>query len=135
MAKAKCFTFLKIQVTDNPGVLLRLMQQLKISGISLKSLWGYSKPNGVADVFLIPKEKEVEKVYTHLTHEYAGIEKGTAFFIQGVDKAGALLKLLQVLAENNVNIRAIQAIAVSGKYGSMFWVNDADVAKVENLLC
>ncbi|MCX7984992.1 MAG: hypothetical protein N3A63_08850 [Bacteroidetes bacterium] len=132
MAKPQRLTYLKLQISDYPGALLEVMKALKEKNISLKSLWGYSKENGVADVFIVGKDEG--KVQRALPSSITVLEKSTVFFLQGTDKAGALLKMLQILADARINIRALHAIAVSGKYGSLLWVNEGDIEKTARVL-
>jgi hypothetical protein len=51
-----------------------------------------------------------------------------------VDKTGVLLKSLEALAQANVNIKTTIAIAVSGKFGSIIWVDAMDVEKAAQVL-
>lgn len=132
MAKPQRLTYFKLQLPDKPGALLDIMKELKAKNLSLKSLWGYSKDGGTADLFIVAKDEA--KLQRALPPTATVIEKDAVFFFQGTDKAGALLKTLEVLANANINIRALHAIAVSGKYGSLLWVNSNDVEKVARTL-
>ncbi len=132
MVAIQCVKFLKIGIKDQPGALLSAMQDLKTKSISLKGLWGFSKQGGEADLFVIAKD--TDKVKNIWTTSGMAIEEGTAFFLKGTDKAGALLKSLEALANAGVNIIAIMGVAVSGKYGSMLWVDNADIEKATKAL-
>jgi len=130
MANVKRLNYLKINLKDEPGSLLKIMEELKEKNISLKALWGYGKANGEAEVFAIPKDA------TKLKNIWASmlVEEGEVFFIKGTDKTGALLKPLKALADENINIRAIHALVVGDKYGSVIWVNSSDVDKTAKIL-
>jgi hypothetical protein len=132
MAKVQQLTFLKVHTNDEPGVLLRIMEALKAKNISLKSLWGFGKQDGSAEIYFIGKAPE--KIEQALQTNEMVIEKGAAFFTQGTDKAGALLKALETLSDAKINIKGIHAIAVGGKFGSLIWVNDSDVPKAAKAL-
>ncbi len=132
MAKVQQLTFLKVHTTDRPGVLLRIMEASKDKNISLKGLWGFGKEDGSAEIYFVGKAPE--KIEQVLQSNEMVIEKGTAFFTQGTDKAGALIKVLKPLSDANINIRGIHAIAVGGKFGSLIWVNDSDVPKAAKVL-
>jgi hypothetical protein len=124
MAKAQRVTFLKVNLKDQPGVLLGVMQDLKAKNISLTALWGYSKAEGNADMFALAKKPD--KLRSALQASGLTFEEGTGFFLKGVDKAGVLLKSLETLAKANVNIKGTHALAVGGKFGSLFLFDPAD---------
>jgi hypothetical protein len=132
MSQVQRVKFLKTNLKDQPGMLLGIMQDLKSKKITLKSLWGFSKQGGDAELVVIAKD--IDKIKGTWTSSGMAIEEGTAFFFKGSDKAGALINQLQVLADAQVNIKAINAIAVSGKFGSLVWVDSADVDKVSQAL-
>jgi hypothetical protein len=132
MAQVQRVQYLKTKLKDQPGVLFGIMQDLKSKKITLKSLWGFSKQGGEAELVVIAKD--IDKIKGGWTSSGMTVEEGTAFFCKGADKAGALLNHLQVLANAQVNIKTITAIAVSGKYGSLVWVDAADVEKASQAL-
>jgi hypothetical protein len=132
MAKPQRVTFLKANLKDQPGTLLGIMKDLKSKNIALKSLWGYGKSEGAVDLFAIAKDPDKLRNAWKATGVFA--EEGTGFFIKGVDKTGVLLKSLEALAQANVNIKASIAIAVSGKFGWIIWVDAMDVEKAAQVL-
>jgi len=132
MAKAQRVKFLKTNLSDQPGVLLKVMQELKDKKVSLKSLWGFSKQGADAELYVIAKD--TDKIKNLWTTAGKTVEEGTTFFSKGTDKTGALLKDLQALADANVNIHGIHAIAVGGKYGSLLRIGAADVEKAAQAL-
>ena len=54
--------------------------------------------------------------------------------MKGADKTGALVKSLEAIAQASINIMAIDAIAVSGNYGSIIRVAPPDVDKTATAL-
>lgn len=132
MAQAQRVEFLKVSVTEQPGALLGILQNLKGKNISLKALWGFSKTEGTAEVYCIAKDNgKLQDVLNALGLQ---AEKGTAFFMKGTDKAGVLVKSLEALSNASINIKGIHAIAASGKYGSIVLVNAADVENAAKAL-
>jgi hypothetical protein len=132
MAKPQRVTFLKANLKDQPGTLLGVMKDLKSKNIALKSLWGYGRSEGTAELFAIAKDPDKLRNAWKATGVFA--EEGTGFFIKGVDKTGILLKSLEALAQANVNIKTTNAIAVSGKFGSIICVDAMDVEKAAEVL-
>jgi hypothetical protein len=132
MAKAQRVIFMKVNLRDQPGVLLGVMQDLKSKKIALKSLWGFGKQDGGAELYAIAKDPE--KLRNAWKSPDLPAEEGTGFFLKGTDTTGVLVKSLEALSHVNVNIRAINAIALSGKYGTIIWVDPADVEKTAQAL-
>ena len=108
MAQVQRVKFLKTNLKDQPGELFRIMQDLKSNNITLKSLWGFSKQGGDAELCIVAKD--TEKIKSAWSNSGMSLEEGTAFFLKGTDKAGALLKNLQSLADAKINIKAIRAL-------------------------
>lgn len=132
MAKVQRVTFFKANLRNQPGVLLGLMQDLKSRNVALKSLWGFGKSEGDAELYAIAKDPDKLRNAWKATGLLA--EEGTGFFLKGVDKTGVLLKSLEALTHASINVRAIIAIAVSGNFGSLIWIDSADVEKAAQAL-
>jgi Ni,Fe-hydrogenase maturation factor len=47
---------------------------------------------------------------------------------------GAIADLLERLAAAKINVTAIDAVSVDGRYGAIFWVPTSDVKKTVSLL-
>lgn len=118
---AQRVTFLKAVLKDQPGALLRVMHDLKKKNIALKSIWGFGKREGDAELYALAKDPDKLRAAWQASGILA--EEGSGFFLKGADKTGVLLKSLEALAQAGVNMKAITAIAVSGKYGSLIWVD------------
>jgi hypothetical protein len=56
------------------------------------------------------------------------------FLVQGEDRTGAAAELLERLGTAKINVTAIDAASVNGRYGAMFWVAPKDVKKTAALL-
>jgi len=54
--------------------------------------------------------------------------------VKGADKTGALVKTLEAIAKEGVNIISVHAVAAGGNYGSFIRVAQADVAKTTKSL-
>ena len=128
MATAKRVTYFKAKVEDKPGALLALAKNLKAKNLDLVSLKGA----GQGDILVVARNPD------DLRNEWkasgALVEEGTAFFLSGQDKTGALLASLEALANAGVNIVATEAIAVGGRYGAILWVAPSDLEKTAQAL-
>ena len=131
MATAKRMTYFKAKVEDKPGALLALAMDLKEKNIDLLGLKGVSHA-GHGDVLVIPKNPDKVRIAWNATGTL--LEEGTLFFLSGVDKTGALTGGLDALAKSDVNIVAIEAGAVGGRFGAFLWVGPDDVDKTTQAL-
>lgn len=132
MAKVQRVTFFKTNLADKPGALLGVMEGLKSKGIGLTCLWGFGKPDGNADLFVVAKNPEKIKNVWKISGILA--EEGTGFFIRGADRTGVLVRNLEALAKAGINIKAMNALSVGGNYGSIIWVDAADIEKSAQVL-
>ena len=132
MSKPQRVIYFKAHLDDRPGELLKVTKELNSKNISLSGLWGFATSPGKAELYVIAKKADkLRKAWKD-----AGIlaEEKTAFYLAGTDRPGALLKSLEALARAGINIQAIDAIGVGGRYGSYVWVNDADVQRAAGVL-
>ncbi len=131
MAKAKRVAYFKAKIEDKPGALLALTMDLKAKNLGLVGLKGVSGA-GQGDILVIAKNpdklRDAWKASGVLT------EEGAAFFISGADKTGVLVASLDAIAKAGVNIVAIEAIAIGGKYGAILWVSPEDLDKTAQAL-
>ncbi len=132
MSKIQRVTFFKANLSDKPGMLLGIMQELKSKGVGLTCLWGFGKPDGNAELFVVAKNPDKLKNIWKSSGILA--EEGTGFFIKGADRTGVLVKSLEALAGAGINIKAMNAVAVGGNYGSLIWIGTADIEKAAEVL-
>jgi hypothetical protein len=131
MATAKRMAYFKAKIEDKPGALLALTADLKDKNIDLVGMKGVSHA-GHGDVLVIPKNPEKARIAWNVSGIL--LEEGTLFFVSGVDKTGALNASLDALAKVDVNIVAIEAGAVGGRFGAFLWVAPSDVDKTAQAL-
>lgn len=132
MAKPQRTTYFKANLEDKPGALLGILKDLKSRNLGLTGMWGFASSPGKGELYVVPKNPDKVRAAWKASGMLA--EEGTGFWFKGVDKTGVLVKTLEALAEAGVNIVAIDAIAVGGRYGSFIWVNPADVEKAAKAL-
>lgn len=123
---AKRVTYFKTRVEDKPGLLLGLLKNLKAKNIGLVCLKGVGQGEH-GDILVVAKSPD------DLRNEWKNsgilVEEGTAFLVSGEDKTGALLGPLESTAKAGVNVVAIEAVEVNGRYGAVIWVDPADLEK------
>lgn len=127
MAKSKRVIYFVANLEDRPGSALKLIADLKAANIALVGMWGYGMPDGKAKVYAVAKNPD--KLRTKWTGAGILAEEGTGFMITGADRTGALAKSLEGIAAAGINIKMVDALAVSGRFASLLWV---DASQVEN---
>ena len=127
MAAVRRMNYFRVTIGDRPGELLEIMQELKGKAIGLSMLWAFGTDQGKGLVYLVAKS--TEKLRAVLREKGLPTEEGTGFYLSGADRTGAFLKTLEALANGDVNIKAIDGIAVGGKFGSFLRVAREEVEK------
>jgi hypothetical protein len=131
MATAKRVTYFKARIEDKPGSLCSLVKGLKEKDLGLLSLKGISQ--GTQGEILVVA-KSPDKLRKAWTASGILVEEGTAFFLTGVDKTGALQADLDAVAKVGINVVATEAVAAGRSYGAILWVDPADVEKTAKAL-
>ena len=132
MAKPKVVTCFRITLEDKPGMLLAVAKEMKSKNLGLLALWAYSTQPGQGELYCIPKSPDKFRI----AYKPSGMqmEEGSGLFLKSTDKTGALVKTLETIAKEGVNIMAIHAIAAGGNYGSFIRVASTDVEKTAKAL-
>lgn len=115
----KRVTYFSVEVEDKPGVLADFCAALRDHKVNLKGLWGFGMGMGKALIFSVPQNPNQFRKASNAAG-YA-VKEGTAFYLTGADKAGALCKTLDLAKSAGVNIHALDALAVGGKFGAYIW--------------
>jgi prephenate dehydratase len=132
MASAQRVTCFKARIEDKPGALLSVLKELRARNLGLGGLWASPGEPGWTDLYVIPKNPE--KVRNFWKGSPLAPEEGTAFFVKGTDRTGALLKTLDAIARGGVNLVRTDALAVGGKYGTFLLVAPTDVDRAAKAL-
>jgi hypothetical protein len=132
MAKPKLVTYFKTTLEDKPGALLAVAKDLKSKNLGLLALWAYGAQPGQGEVYCIPKNPDKFRN----AYKSSGMQmiEGMGLFLKGADKTGALVKTLETIAKEGVNIAAVDAIAAGGNFGSVIHVPPADVERTAKAL-
>jgi hypothetical protein len=125
--------YFSMQVPNRPGVGLEMLRAIAKGRQNLLAFTGF--PSGArAQVDFVPaKPAEFAR-----GAKKAGMKLGkkkTAFLVQGEDRVGALVRVLDKLAKARINMVAMDAVtAGSRRFGAIFWVKPKDVARASRLL-
>jgi hypothetical protein len=125
--------YFSMQVPNRPGAGIGMLKAIAKGKVSLLAFTGF--PNGSkAQVDFVPaKPGEFARAARKM-----GVSLGkrkTAFLVQGEDRVGALVRILDTLAKAKINMTAMDAVtAGKRRFGAIFWVKPKDVARASRLL-
>ncbi|HKW38719.1 MAG TPA: hypothetical protein VJO54_13010 [Burkholderiales bacterium] len=125
--------YFSMQVPNRPGVGLQMLKAIAKGKQNLLAFTGF--PNGAkAQVDFVPaRPAEFARAA-----KKAGVKPGkrkTAFLVQGEDRVGALVRILDKLAAAKINMVAMDAVSGGGRrFGAIFWVKPKDIARASRLL-
>ena len=132
MARALKVRYFKANLENKPGALLKITEELKKKNVALTGLWGFATHGGAAELYVVPKNPA--KLRNLWSASGMLSEEGSGFWLKGVDRTGALNECLKSLANAGVNVDAIDAIALGGRFGSFVWVAPDAVDKAAEAL-
>ena len=125
--------YFSMQVPNRPGVGVQMLNAIAKGKHNLLAFTGF--PNGAkAQVDFVP----ARPVEFARGAKKAGVKLGkrkVAFLVQGEDRVGALVRILDKLAKAKINMVAMDAVTAGGRrFGAIFWVRPRDVARTSRLL-
>ena len=121
-----------VQVGDKAGERAKVLRTLKDAGVNLVAFSGF--PAGRrAQLDFIPADAAAFKRAAR-TSKWKVVGPKRGFLIQGDDRVGAIADIVGKLADAKINVTAIDAICVDGRYGALCWVAPRDVKKAAQVL-
>jgi ACT domain-containing protein len=125
--------YFSMQVPNRPGVGMQMLNAIAKGKHNLLAFTGF--PNGAkAQVDFIPA-KPVEFARGAKKARVKLGKRKVAFLVQGEDRVGALVRILDKLAKAKINMVAMDAVTAGGRrFGAIFWVRPKDVARTSRLL-
>jgi hypothetical protein len=125
--------YFSMQVPNRPGIGVEMLRAIAKGRQNLLAFTGF--PSGAkAQVDFVP----ANPVEFARGAKKKGVKLGkkkTAFLVQGEDRVGALVRILDKLAKAKINMVAMDAVtAGSRRFGAIFWVKPKDVGRASRLL-
>lgn len=118
-----------IEVSDRAGEGARVLGALAAGKADLVAAWGYPLGStGTTKIEVVPADSATFRAAARKAKIKVKRESA-AFCVVGRNKVGAVAALLETLGSKGINVHAVQAIAVGGKYGSLIEVAPSDVRK------
>jgi prephenate dehydratase len=127
--RVTCFAF---GLPHRPGALARFTAQLQQAEIDLLGLWGSSEKEGTPHIACVPVA--TDEFRTFMTEGGVKFEEGAAFFLAGLNAAGALVDSLKRIAEAGVNLHTIECVGAGDRFGCFIWADEADWPVLDRIL-
>lgn len=121
------------EIADKPGEGAKVLNMLREEGVNLLAFTGFPKGRR-AQVDFIPADQAAFKAAAKKARLKL-VGPKTGFLILGDDRVGAIAEILSKLAESNINVTAVDAVAAGlGRYGAILWVKSHNVNKAAKVL-
>jgi hypothetical protein len=119
-------------VPNKPGEGARLLDTLRRERVNLLAFSAF--PAGrKSQADLVPEDAAAfRRVAKKAKWKVKGPKKG--FLVQGDDRVGAVADVIGALAAAKINITALDAVTVHGRYGAIFWVAPKDLKKATKVV-
>jgi hypothetical protein len=121
-----------VMAANKPGEGARALATLRDAGVNLLAFSGF--PNGRrAQLDFVPDDSaKFKQAAKKAKWKVVGPKRG--FLVAGDDRMGAVAELLDRLASKKINVTAVDAVSVGGKYGALLWVASKDVTRAAALI-
>lgn len=125
-------TYYLIATEDRPGQLARFSKAMSEHEINLAGVWCFGTGRGNAEIIAIPRDPHAFKKVAR----EAGwsIREGSCFHLTGEDRAGALADTLDRIAQEGINLHAVDAMGFEERYSAYVWCDEQDVEKLRKVL-
>lgn len=120
-------------IPDKVGEGARVLGALRDAGVNLIAFWGYPNGKGRAQLEFIPENGAA--FVAAARHAKLRLRKGTALYVHGDDRPGAVADILKRLAEARISVGALQAVSGGqGTYGAVIFLPRAAARKAATVL-
>ena len=121
-----------VTAPDKSGEGARVLNVLKEAGVNLLAFSAFPEGRRTQLDFFPADSAALKQAAKRAKWKVVGPKRG--FLLQGDDRVGAGAELLERLGSAKINVTAIDAVSVDGRYGAIFWVAPKDVKKAAALL-
>lgn len=121
-----------ITASDKAGEGARALGTLRDAGVNLLAFSGFPHGRRAQLDFMPADPAAFKEAARRAKWKVIGPKRG--FLVQGDDRIGAIADLFERLATAKINVTALDAVSVDGRYGAILWVAPKDVKKTAALL-
>ncbi len=132
MATAKKIEVLTVKVDPKPGALAQILGTLREAKVNITASWGYQMGPGEAQAHFFTGD--LDRAKQALTKAGKNPKTEPAFWVEDKDQIGNYHSVLQKIAQAGINVEATDAFAIGGKFATVIFVAEGDVAKTAKAL-
>lgn len=121
-----------LEVPNKAGEGAKVLKALKEASVNLLAFSGFPAGRRAQLDFFPADPAAFRSVARANRWKLTGPKRG--FLVQGDDRIGAVADLVDKLAAANINVIALDAVSVDGRYGMLCWVAPRDFRKATRLL-
>lgn len=123
-----------VTVPNRAGKGAEVLREIKNAKVNLLAYSGFPGKGGKSQLDFVAKSiTPIRNIARKNGWKLSQPKKG--FLIQGTDRAGAVHRHIQRLADRGINVTAADAIAAGkGRYGMILWVKPKDYARASRAL-
>lgn len=124
--------YFHIDVPNRAGEGAKVTRALKDAGVDLIAFSGFPSGRKAQLDFFPVDPAAFRQVAKANRWKVVGPRRG--FLVQGDDRIGAVSDLIEKLAGARIDVIAIDAVAVEGRYGALCWVDPRSLKKAAAVL-
>ena len=127
-------SYVDLKVPNRARQATQVLGALSEAGVNLLAFTGFPDRAGKSQIDLVTNDLVgVRRVARQQGWRIGKTKKG--FLIQGRDRAGAVHRQLQKLADQRINVIAVDAVAAGkSQFGMILWVKPKDYARAARAL-
>ena len=129
---ARLVDYFYVTIPDKPGEGARLLETLRQEGVNLLAFSAFPAARKSQADFIPEDPAAFRRAAKKAKWKITGPKQ--VFLLQGDDRVGALADLARALANARVNVTALDAVSVHGRYGAIFWVAAKDLKKAQKVV-
>ncbi|MCO6431964.1 MAG: hypothetical protein J5J00_13985 [Deltaproteobacteria bacterium] len=124
--------YFSIQGHNRPGELSSITASLMSAGVDCSGIWGFGTGSEGAEIVVVPRHPQDFKELAQ--RQQWNMTEGICFHLEGADKTGALVDILNKISKEKINLKAVDAIAVEDDFGCYIWAPDEESEHVAQIL-
>lgn len=123
-----------VTIPNRAGQGAKVLAEVKKAGINMLGLSAFPIKGGKAQLDVVAEDMAgVQRVARKNGWRASKTKHG--FMVQGKDEVGAVCRHVQKLADQGINITAVEALATGkGRYGMILWVKPKDYRRAASVL-
>ena len=132
MATARKIDVLTVKLDPKPGALAQVLGAFREAKVNVTASWAYQMGPGEAQAHFFTSD--VDRAKKALTKLGKPPKTEAAFWVEDADKIGNYHSVLEKIAKAGINIEATDAFGIGGKFATIVFVAEGDVAKAAKAL-